>query len=297
MDYNSAITHLEDDAGYHLSLDGREWVLTGHPEVLPWLHQLAAIMRLGKGRSTGRPRIHFYPRGVVPGPSRESDWTVWEQKGLRFWFHDHISDVLCEVDNSKGHEAEVMNMWYALHPIYWGAIRSRGLPLHGALIEREGQGVVLAAPGGTGKSTCCRRIPEPWLPRCDDELLVLRDERGRYRAHPFPTWSDYLWHRAPNTWNVESSIPLQAVFFLSHAEREFCEPLSGAGAAMYVNDSAEQVCRKYWHMKEGELRRAFTGRVFANACEMVKTIPCFKLGVSLDGRFWEEMERALEKCI
>jgi SynChlorMet cassette protein ScmC len=203
-------------------------------------------------------------------------------------------DVFCEVDNREGHDSEIMNMWYALHPIYWGGIRARGLPFHAALIEREGKGIILAGPGGMGKSTCCRRIPKPWKPLCDDEVLVLRDERGRYRAHPFPTWSDYLWHRAKNTWNIEHGTPLQAVFFLSHAESDMSEPLKEAKAAAYVNESAGQVCRKYWQLKDGELRRAFTSSIFFNACEVVKRVPAFKLGISLKGRFWEEMESVLE---
>jgi SynChlorMet cassette protein ScmC len=294
MHFDLGITHFENDVGFHLSLaDGKKWVLTGHPHILPWLDQLAAIMQLEKGCIDGWPRIHFYPRAGAPGPFPEPHWTDWDYKGLRLWFHDSKRDVVCEVDNHEGHDAEIMNMWYALHPIYWGGIRSRGLPLHAALIERAGQGILLAAPGGTGKSTCCRRLPKPWRPISDDEVLVLPDEEGGYRVHPFPTWSDYLWRRSRKTWNIEYHLPLQAVFFLEHAESDTAEPLGEARAAVYVQGSAQQVCQKYWQIKEGEPRRVFTSSIFANACEMVKTVPAFKLGISLKGRFWEEIERAL----
>jgi SynChlorMet cassette protein ScmC len=295
MRVGKGIIHIEDDAGFRLSLaDGEKWVLTGHPDLLPWLDQLASIMQLEKGCVDGCPRIHFCPMGGAPASTPESPWNGWDHQSLRLWFHDRKLEVLCEVNNSEGHETEIMNMWYALHPIYWGAIRSRGQPFHAALTERGGKGIILAAPGGTGKSTCCRRLPQSWKPLCDDEVLVLRDDSGGYRAHPFPTWSDYLWYRAKNTWNIEYHLPLQAVFFLSHAESDVCEPLGEARAAACINDSAAQVCRKYWQRKEGELRRAFTGRVFANACELAKAVPAFKLGISLNGRFWEEMERALD---
>ena len=286
----------EEGVGFRLSLaDGKEWVLTGHPDLLPWLDQLAAIMQLKKGCIDGCSRIHFSLMEEAPGPSRESECNIWDYQSLRLWFHDNMLDVLCEVDNREGHDAEIMNMWQALHPLYRGGIRSRGLPFHAALIEREGKGILLAAPGGTGKSTCCRRLPQPWKALGDDEALVLPDAEGCYRVHPFPTWSDYLWRRSRKTWNIEYNIPLQAVFFLEHAESDTSEPLGEARAAVYVQGSAQEVCQKYWRIKDGEPRRAFTSSIFANACEMVKTVPAFKLGVSLEGRFWEEIERALAK--
>jgi len=35
-------------------------------------------------------------------------------------------------------------------------------------------------------------------------------------------------------------------------------------------------------------------KVFDNACKLARGIPAFKLRVSLDGKFWKEMERIWE---
>ena len=50
-----------------------------------------------------------------------------------------------------------------------------GALIHGALAERNGHGVILAAPGGTGKTTASNRLPAPWRSLCDDATLVVRD--------------------------------------------------------------------------------------------------------------------------
>jgi SynChlorMet cassette protein ScmC len=289
--------------GYCLSLsDGKKWWLTGDADILPWLDRLASITRLEKNCFDGGSRIHFCRMSDPSAQLSESNplsfilesgWTMWDHKSLRIWFHDSTSDVICEVDNSRGHDFEILNMWNALQPVYVGSICSGGLPLHAALIEREDTAVLLAAPGGTGKSTCCCRLPTPWKPICDDEVLVVCDEKGKYHAHPFPTWSDYLRHRAENRWNIQQSIPLSAIFFFAQAETQAFETIGEGRAAAHVSDSARQVCEKYWRTKDGEPRRALTRNIFSNACELVKTIPAFKLGVNLHGRFWEEIQKAL----
>ena len=43
--------------------------------------------------------------------------------------------------------------------------------LHGALAEKDGIGVILAAPGGTGKTTASDRLLAPWRSRCDEQMF------------------------------------------------------------------------------------------------------------------------------
>jgi hypothetical protein len=42
-----------------------------------------------------------------------------------------------------------------------------------------------------------------------------------------------------------------------------------------------------------EEERAIKEKIFENACALAGTMPAFRLRVSLEGRFWEEMERVL----
>ena len=128
---------------------------------------------------------------------------------------------------------------------------------------------------------------------CDDEVLVVFDNQENFRAHPFPTWSDYLWRGSEKTWNVQYSVPLCGVFFIEQSEVDEVVPLGKCESAVYMNESSTQVCRKYWGRADNEYQRTFRKNLFVNACGMAKKIPAFRLRVSLHGRFWEEIERIL----
>ncbi|OEU65498.1 MAG: SynChlorMet cassette protein ScmC, partial [Desulfobacterales bacterium PC51MH44] len=208
---------------------------------------------------------------------------------------DNIPDVVCEVKDTKGPEIAFINMWFSLHPIYQRSIRGAGLPFHAALVELDGRGFLLAAPGDKGKSTCCGRLPDYWQPLCDDETLVVIDKQKTYRAHPFPTWSDYLWKRSEKIWNVQYSVPLCGVFFLEQSETDDVVPLGEGEAVVLMSESAMQICEKFWRALDIEDQRPFRKEIFSNACEMAKKIPAYRLGVSLHGRFWEKMEEALDR--
>jgi SynChlorMet cassette protein ScmC len=68
----------------------------------------------------------------------------------------------------------------------------------------------------------------------------------------------------------------------------------GSGhAAILINNSATQVCRKFWKKADDGHRRELNQQLFSNACEMAKVIPAYTLKATLDGRFWEEIEREL----
>jgi SynChlorMet cassette protein ScmC len=197
---------------------------------------------------------------------------------------------------SKG-EPGVMDMWNAMFPVYRKAARQGGMAIHAGLAELDGMGVLFAGAGGTGKSTCCRRLPDHWEKRCDDLTLVLPDRKGGYEAHPFPTWSHFLWNRpGDRTWNVAKASPLRAVFFLEQAARDEIIPLeSGSRAALLMNGAATQVYGWFWRVFRDGQRRSLSRRVFENACDMARVVPAFILRLSLTGRFWELIERELLK--
>ena len=83
------------------------------------------------------------------------------------------------------------------------------------------------------------------------------------------------------------------MFFLEQSEDDEAVSLGQGMAAVYMNESATQVCRKYWRRAGDEYQKRFRKKLFVNASEMAKKIPAFRLRVSLHGRFWEEIEQAL----
>ncbi len=171
-----------------------------------------------------------------------------------------------------------------------------GLLIHGALAERDEYGVILAAPGGTGKTTASDRLPSPWHSLSDDATLVVPDGYGNYVAHPWPTWSRFFDNGPGGSWEVERGVPLAAVFFLSQAPEDHAEPLNAGEAVAYLMESVHQIM--------GIPARAGCTREEAESlCEMeltavsalVKAIPAYILHISLIGRFWNEIASVLEQ--
>jgi SynChlorMet cassette protein ScmC len=181
----------------------------------------------------------------------------------------------------------------SLHSIHQESIYRGGLPLHAALIELDGRGVLLAANSGTGKTTCCSRLPNHWKVLCDDESLIVLNQQRKYRVHPLPTWSDYIWKRAKGTWDTQYSVPFSGIFFLEQSEVDEAIPIEQWEAALLINGSAIQLCWKYLDRLDQEAQRELKKELLDNACAVANTIPAFRLRVSLQGQFWKNIEDAI----
>lgn len=299
----------EAQGGYLLRLaDGQGWEIIAGNGAEPWVGKLASIMQLAYCEPDGYPKLVFMRKSLerdwwrdpvsrlAPAVAKnlpEKGWVAHDLISLHLWAHDEVPDVLCEMGDEEDHDLDIVRMWLSLAPVYDRTLELGGLPLHAALVEGKGMGVLLAAPGGTGKSTCCRRIPLPWKALCDDLSLMVQDEDEHYRVHPFPTWSNYLWKYSKGTWDVQQHLPLSAMFFLEQWEHDEVEELGQGQASVLITESAQQVCQTAWRNLIPAEERRLKEKLFENACRLARTIPTFKLRVSLKGRFWEEMEKVL----
>ena len=295
----------EYSTGYRLQLrDGNSLWLTGCNNILPWLDKLAAILELKESPPNGIPKLVFskmgdladtrskLSNGAIRGVSGK--WFCHDNHLVRIWNTSDADSIFCEIESEETHRIEYISMWNSLQSIYQRSIGAGGLPIHSALIELNGRGVLLAAPGDTGKSTCCRRLPSRWRMLCDDETLVVLDKHGRFWAHPFPTWSEYLNTNLRNTWDVQYSVPLRGVFFLEKAEVDESIAIGNGQTAFLLTDAATQVCQKFWRRSSKEYQTEFRTRILNNACGVAERVPAFRLRFSLHGGFWEEIEKALE---
>ena len=168
-----------------------------------------------------------------------------------------------------------------------------GLLLHGALVEKNGEGVILAGPGSVGKTTASRRLPPPWRSLSDDCTLVVLDKDGVYRAHPWPTWSSYMFGGTGGEWDVQHSLPLKAIFLLAQSKKDEAEPIGQGQAVCLLNENAEQAWYILSHDFGGAKRQAMNMQRFDNICELVKIIPTYLLHLRKIGSFWEEIEKVL----
>ncbi len=170
-----------------------------------------------------------------------------------------------------------------------------GFLIHGALAESGGMGVILAAPGGTGKTTASDRLPAPWRSLSDDTSLVVRDPLGNYWAHPWPTWSRFQDGGAGGTWDVQAAVPLKGIFILARAVGNQAERV-GPGHA--VSLLVECVGQASWFMAPGlgkEELQALNMERFENLCALARIISVHVLHISLTGPFWQEIDKALRE--
>jgi SynChlorMet cassette protein ScmC len=292
--------------GYTLQLaNGQRWNLVPGEGAAAWIEKFSQILGLNLSGSDGCPKLYFL-KGESSGLERkelieliaketgrdlsEKNWESQDIAFLKFFSHREVPHIICERGADDKREADILNMQYSLYPIYKKALGAGGLPLHSALIEKDRMGFLLIGSGNIGKSTCCRRLPPPWRSICDDEALLLPDAGGRYVAHPFPTWSDYIFQRAEPRWDVQSYLPIGALFFLTRGQVDELI-LTGSGqAALLLSRSSLETCFKNWRNLNTEESRALKTQLFNNACEVVKRIPAFILRVSPSGEFWVLVE-------
>jgi hypothetical protein len=156
-------------------------------------------------------------------------------------------------------------------------------------------GILLTAPGGTGKTTASNRLPAPWVSLCDDTTLIVRDANGAYWAHPMPTWSRFFQNGKGGNWNVQQAVRLRAIFFLEQAEMDRATPLGAGHAAAALVQSIAQASHLMTRGIDDTFARALRSEWFEVASLLTRHIPSFHLQLTLTGEFWKEIERCLNR--
>lgn len=292
----------------HLTLDhDAVWAFEADGAAAGWLADFASAMGLSPGAGRADRHVHVELMSRKPGEFFEpvlsryakaptsGDWRIREYPGQSLFEHPDIREILCKVAPDVDEPRRSRQMRRALMPVYLEALRRGGLPLHGALIEIGGAGVILAGRSGEGKSTACRRLPHPWRVLGDDLCLVVRDGHGNRRVRPLPTWSAIRKGCESGRCRSEASVPLVAVFFLAQSSADECRNLKKSAAAISLAESALEVFRSidfgFPSGEDASVKRA----LYHNAASTAVATHAYRLLLSLTGRFWERIEEALEE--
>ncbi len=285
---------------YTMSLaDGKTWGFCGTETIIPWLEELKNIMKLKESKGNGLDHKLLFlsmKRDNLPPGSDESLWTTYKQgRVLKLWYSDSLPETFVELNRDfiDHPEIKIVNMILSLRVVFRHYSKREGGPFHAALAELDGKGVVITGPSGRGKSTCSRRFPSYWKPLCDDTCLIIKDKAQNFRAHPMPTWSDHLWAEIYSTSDASHSVPLKAVFFLEQSEKDGILPVNKTLAIQKLFAGMKQVWDRCWDREGKEERKAMTTRLFHTSCEIADKVPFYTLNASLNGRFWEEIEKVL----
>ena len=302
---------MKGGGSYTLRLaNGLAWSLVPTKASKSWVMRLARTMGLTTSPPDSGPKIIFCRGNLRQRRSSisvgglpheflknlpERGWNVRRERGFDNWYHPESDDVIVDLGKVNDEVLDRFPMGVALTPIYKQVIARGGLPLHAALVQYRKHGILLAASGGGGKSTCARRLSPPWRTWSDDSALIVRVEGNGYRAHPLPTWSESVFKRSMKIWQVEAHLPYSSVFFLEQATDDTAVPVGQAkGAVSLYHAAAEAYGVGPTGPRSYDYESEIQARIFENSCELARAVPCHLLRVSLTGRFWEAMERVLE---
>jgi len=290
--------------GFRL-LDGQTWGILPESGTGEWADSFARL--LGCGPLEVLPdntiRLERILPESVPGDGRPraphgcegAGWHVRTSPFLEVWRCPSVREVVCVLHETADFLHVREQMRCALFPVYDLTVRKGGLPLHGALVEHDGRGMLLVGRSGVGKSTACRRLPEGWNPLGDDLTLAVRIPGGGFAVHPLPTWSAVRPDAEIRTWDIKRGIRLSAIFFLIQAAADEILPAGKAMATVVLADAAMMIFESVRVREQSLEKKLLGGNVVANAAAMARSVPTYVLRLSLTGRFWEKIEEVLEK--
>jgi SynChlorMet cassette protein ScmC len=297
---------------YGLSLvNEQKWYLVDTIEEIVWFKDFIEVYGFKPSRCNGPPKIIVTrnnsskepPRGIITDLREDmkedlpvDGWQVLNSRRAKLWFHARSLDVICEISENTAHTESKERVYEIvsalLFPIYIRAFAVGGLPLHAALIEYNNQGFLLVGGSGTGKTTCCRRIPAPWRPLCEEEVLIMRDRKGHYVAHPFPNLHDFAWYGLRRSYEVQRPVPVKGIFFLEQGKIDKTIPMGCGASAPRIYKSASEALLRYRKYIRDDMS-AHRKKQFANACDIIRKTPAFILSTTLNGQFWEQMDRVI----
>ena len=232
-------------------------------------------------RSEPEEPLQVHNRSEDPSVSRAPQFV--SEPGLELAFF-HANENLDD-------DELILDLMRLSHAVLHHAQPPGYLLIHGALIEYEKQGFLLAGPGGEGKSTASRRIPPPWQAYSDDATLLVRDSCGGFWAHPWPTWSDFFYGGKGGSWDVQFALPLKAIFFINQADQDQTQVTGEGEAVCLLLEVVEQASRIADREMDVQESRDSNLMRFEVITQLAKGIPCFKLGMTRTGAFWHEIER------
>ena len=284
---SSLCLHLSDmTPGLRLDLaDGRRWLIrSADDEAAAIVAELRKAMRLGPGE-VGRELCVAVCRERTDAPASvgATGAVVCRLAGARQGVQT----------SSTNRDMQVIQMRRIASLIARETLPRGGLLLHGALAEHQGSGFIMAGPGTIGKSTASRRLPSSWCSLCDDSTLVVRDGKGRFWAHPWPTWSLFYGGGPGGSWAVEHAVPLRAIFFLGQSPSDQLEPVPATQATAMTLESALDIALEASRLTGANAARTLCRDGLSAARALALAVPAYSLKLSLTGRFWEQIERVL----
>lgn len=233
----------------------------------------------------------------IPCSITDSGWKYYRNKTCyRIWTKDNNNQFILELNKDFLYDNSTKYLGIiALYRIilFSMAKKQQVNIIHAASVAYNGKGILLAAPGGTGKSTCCKRLPNYWKNICDDTSIIVND-KNVFFTFPMPTWSDLVWNRIKKNYDLmSSSIPISSIFFLCQSDILMSSYINKTLSLVETNQSILEAWRPFLFKIGKKYKESIINNGILFAENMTSKIPCYYLELALDSNFWQEIEKKL----
>ena len=210
---------------------------------------------------------------------------------------DKLYFLKCPADNNTRlmHTVLIQQMLHAVAFVIHNEIVPKGgIPIHSLLLEYKGNGILLVGGSGIGKTTGYRRIQSPWKALSDDQAFIVR-KGDKYEIHPFITISECSENTLPTPRDINHSIPLKMIFFMNKSDKDEIIPIDQSKAAYEFYNAAILLIKFYYKSfnTNPELKN-FRTTIFKNACNIIESVPSYRLNASLKGEFWVKIQEIID---
>jgi len=292
----AALPPVDSATAWTLLLEsGRRWQFAGASPVNGVLYRLRQLFQLHEAADTEGMTARlfpFYPLG------RRPSYTFFDYThdilAIHRWLDELDDDAVVQVREAGDPSPDWLADFHLLvHAMAIDNERQGGFVVHGVLMEREGQAIVLAAASGVGKTTAAGRFPAPWAARSDDQTLVVKGHDGTYYAHPWPGCKAYPWFEVH--YDVPRGIPLKAVLFLVRDPVVEMRAVSFARAVAMLERLVDQAMELPDPSIDPDGVGKIRGNRMGNLTDFVQSVECLELRLNQTDPFWEDIDALLFK--
>jgi len=298
-----------DSISYLLPLsDTLSFNLVSYADTNPWLINFANFLELEKikeNKQNQADTIMAVPLSagtlLIDQLKREyfaeyalNHWQNFDLKFAKIYIHPQTAGFIFALDPQREYVSRITMMQLFLDLIFLRIYEKNVFSLHGGLVVLKQEGVLLLGPGGIGKSTCCERIPAPWKALSDDLTLAALSSENSYVAYPLPTWSRIIAGEDSVTCDFKEPFKIRGICFLTQGKEDSINSLHPSQAAVLIYKNAKSIYIPLIGRFPFFKQKTFTAKTLDYACALAKEVPCYKLEVSLEGKFWEKIEEVID---
>ena len=218
-------------------------------------------------------------------PSLPDEVIAYQRMKIRFAPENGVNDITVRDFDETPEELEHSRWCNVRRIAFQGMVphilRRECYIVHGALLEHDGNAMLLCGPSGIGKSTTSLRLAK-FADILADDCFCLYRRDGAWRARPQPTWSSYLFGKARLAkCEARHETRVSQLLIIGRSAEKYTK-LSPDEAMLGIANSFTDMVK--WHIERypEKLRSQLLAVAVDGASQLARTLPVGALQLTLD---------------